>query len=102
MEEALIQDKEIRMAASVLRAIDHPLRRKILYLLETKRKLTVTDIYIALRIGQSVCSSHLLILRKARIVNVQRDSKFRYYYIIPGRLEEINLHARELFTKVLK
>jgi DNA-binding transcriptional ArsR family regulator len=58
--------------------------------------VTVTEIYVHLRLEQSVASQHLAILRKAGIVKTERDGKFIYYSVNHKRVEEINNVATEL------
>ena len=53
---------DLRKAVLVLRAVNHKLRQRIIDLLEENETLTVTDIYIKLRLEQSVASQHLAIL----------------------------------------
>ena len=74
----LDKDK-IRKRAFEIRAINHPLRYNILELLEKNQEMTVTDIYIKLRLEQSVASQHLAVLRNAGIVEDNRSGKFIYY-----------------------
>ena len=59
-------------------------------------RMTVTDIYIKLRLEQSVASQHLAILRKAQIVNTTRNGKFIYYSLNPERLSHISSLVEEL------
>ncbi|MGB3548052.1 MAG: metalloregulator ArsR/SmtB family transcription factor [Saprospiraceae bacterium] len=80
---------ELRRAVLVLRAINHDLRRKIIELLENKEVMTVTDIYCALRVEQSVASQHLAILRKADIVINDREGKYINYRLNRDRFEKI-------------
>ena len=80
----------LKKAALVLRALNHKLRQQILTLIETEKKITVTEIYVRLRLGQSVASQHLAILRRAGIVTTQRDGKFIYYTVNYKRIDEIN------------
>lgn len=80
---------ELRKAVLVLRAVNHDLRKKIIALLEKYEQLTVTDIYVKLRLEQSVASQHLAILRKARIVAPKREGKFIYYSLDKERIEQI-------------
>ncbi len=87
---------EIKIAAFVLRSVNHTLRQNMLYLLQKKGKMTVTEIYKHLGIDQTVCSGHLAILRKHGIVAVQRDAKMRYYRVVEKRLIEINMYAKAL------
>jgi predicted transcriptional regulator len=96
MQSNLLLTKEIEGAASVLRAVNHDLRQKILYLLEKNGKLTVTQVYEALGIDQSVCSQHLGILRKEGVVATEMAGKCRNYYIVLSRLQEINAYSKKL------
>jgi DNA-binding transcriptional ArsR family regulator len=58
-------------------------------LIDEEKKITVTEIYVRLRLEQSVASQHLAILRKAGIVNTERDGKFIYYLINHKRVDEL-------------
>ena len=85
-----------KKAALVLRAMNHKLRQQILSLIDTEKKITVTEIYVRLRLEQSVASQHLAILRRAGIVVTQRDGKFIYYTVNHARIAEINKFISEL------
>src|SRR5436190_3316727 len=87
---------QVKKAALILRALNHKLRQQMLKLLEESGRLTVTEIYIRLRLEQSVASQHLAILRRAGIVRTERDGKFIYYAINHPRIEEINKFVKEL------
>jgi len=99
MSEKLIASDDIATAARVLRALNHPLRRKMLLLINEDKRMCVTDIYEELKLDQSICSSHLAILRKEGIVKRVIEGKWSYYEIIPERLEKINQLAGELCKK---
>jgi DNA-binding transcriptional ArsR family regulator len=79
----------LKRAVLTLRAVNHPLRKEIMSLIEEKGKMTVTELYIRLRIEQSVASQHLAILRKADVLTTERDGKFIYYSVNHTRMEEI-------------
>jgi ArsR family transcriptional regulator, virulence genes transcriptional regulator len=79
----------LKKAAMTLRALNHKLRQQIVKLLDESKKLTVTEIYIQLRLEQSVASQHLAILRKAGIVSTERDGKFIYYTVSDQRIAHI-------------
>jgi DNA-binding transcriptional ArsR family regulator len=51
-----------KKAAMILRALNHKLRQQILKLIDEHQKMTVTEIYVKLRLEQSVASQHLAIL----------------------------------------
>lgn len=87
---------ELRKAVLVLRAINHKLRQRIIDLLEESETMTVTDIYIKLRLEQSVASQHLAILRRAGVVNTERQGKFINYSLNKDRLTQISRLVDEL------
>lgn len=87
---------ELRKAVLVLRAVNHKLRQRIIDLLETGDTMTVTDIYIKLRLEQSVASQHLAILRRAGVVITERQGKFIYYSLNNERLEQISKLVEDL------
>jgi len=87
---------ELRKAALVLRAVNHKLRQRMIDLLEENQQLTVTDIYIKLRLEQSVASQHLAILRKAGVVRTDRQGKYIYYSLDHERLSQISRLVEEL------
>jgi DNA-binding transcriptional ArsR family regulator len=80
----------LRKAVLTLRAVNHKLRKQIINLLEDSKKLTVTEIYVKLRLEQSVASQHLAILRRAGVVKTTRDGKFIYYSLNKKRILEIS------------
>lgn len=95
-DDVLLDYRELRKAVMVLRAVNHNLRQDIIEVLSNNDKMTVTDIYIKLRIEQSVASQHLAILRKAQVVITERQGKFIYYSLNPARLEQISSLVEDL------
>src|SRR5947209_19578987 len=81
---------QLKKAALILRAINHKLRQQIMRLIHQNGKMTVTEIYVKLRLEQSVASQHLAILRKAGYVHTLRDGKFIYYSVNYERLTQIH------------
>lgn len=79
----------LRKAVLVLRTVNHKLRQSIMQLLEDRKRLTVTEIYVKLRLEQSVASQHLAILRRSGVVVTERDGKFIYYSLNHDRIAEI-------------
>jgi DNA-binding transcriptional ArsR family regulator len=59
-------------------------------------RITVTEIYIKLKLEQSVASQHLAILRKAGIVSTERDGKCIFYSVNYNRLKQVHEIAKEL------
>ena len=88
----------VKKAALILRAVNHKLRQQVLKLIDEQGRMTVTEIYVKLRLEQSVASQHLAILRKAGFVKTERDCKFIYYSVNTDRLEELNRFIGELLS----
>jgi DNA-binding transcriptional ArsR family regulator len=88
----------IKKTALILRAVNHKLRQQILKLIDEHGKMTVTDLYVKLRLEQSVASQHLAILRKAGFVITTRDGKFIYYSVNISRMQELNKFVGELLN----
>src|ERR1043165_5271069 len=65
--------QNIKKVSLILRSVNHKLRQKILMLIDDHQKITVTEIYVKLRLEQPVASQHLAILRKAGFVVTERD-----------------------------
>ncbi|MEP7317879.1 MAG: metalloregulator ArsR/SmtB family transcription factor [Panacibacter sp.] len=89
-ENMRIDFLHLKKTMIILRAINHKLRQQMIKLLDERKKMTVTEIYIEMRIEQSVASQHLAILRRAGLVTASRDGKFIYYTISYKRLKQIN------------
>jgi DNA-binding transcriptional ArsR family regulator len=78
----------IRKSALILRSLNHKLRQAIIKLLHERDKMSVTEIFVALRVEQSVASQHLAILRTAGFLITSRDGKNIYYSINRKKLDE--------------
>jgi len=87
---------QLKKASLILRAVNHKLRQQIMRLLHQHERMTVTEIYVKLRLEQSVASQHLAILRKAGYVNTFRDGKFIYYSVNHDRLAQVHAIVYEL------
>ena len=88
-----------KKAALILRAVNHKLRQQMIKLIDEKQKVVVTEIYVKLKLEQSVASQHLAILRRAGIVSTQRDGKFIYYSVNYPRVQEVVDYVEQLLGK---
>lgn len=88
----------LKKAALTLRALNHKLRQQILKMIDEHGKMTVTELYVNLRLEQSVTSQHLAILRKAGFVKTTRDGKFIYYSVNTSRIEDLNRFLNQLLN----
>lgn len=97
-ENLRIDFLHLKKASLILRALNHKLRQQIIKLLDEHRKMTVTELYVKLRLEQSVASQHLAILRKAGIVRTLREGKFIFYSIAYPRVKEISGFVEEMLA----
>jgi DNA-binding transcriptional ArsR family regulator len=93
-----IETLQIKKAALLVRAVNHKLRQQILKLLHEDKRMTVTTIFIKLRLDQPVASQQLAILRKAGFVNTERDGKFIFYSVNYDRLKHVQRLSMELIN----
>lgn len=84
-----IDPLRIKKAAMVIRALNHKLRQQMIKLIDEMQSITVTDIYVKLRLEQSVASQHLAVLRRSGIVNTKRDGKKIFYSVNYLRVQHI-------------
>jgi len=87
---ASLNQLSIKKVSLVFRALNHKLRQDILKFIEKNGKSSVTDLYIQLRMDQSVASQHLAILRRAGLLLTKREGKFVYYKLNTSKVEMIN------------
>ncbi|MEQ1675314.1 MAG: metalloregulator ArsR/SmtB family transcription factor [Chitinophagaceae bacterium] len=86
----------VKKAALILRAVNHKLRQQILKLIDEQGKISVTEVFVRLRLEQSVASQHLAILRQAGFVDTNREGKYIYYSVNYGKLKQLNKFVTEL------
>lgn len=85
--ESMINNDQLRPAMRILRALAHPLRLKIIAVIqEHNGSANVGEIFTALQIEQSIASQHLRVLRQAELVKTRRDRKFVYYSLDSERI----------------
>jgi DNA-binding transcriptional ArsR family regulator len=80
---------QLEKAASMLKAIAHPMRIAILNHLENGKRMTVTEIHEKLKIEQSTTSHHLGILKDKGVLSSKRDGKNTYYFLRDENLSKI-------------
>lgn len=97
-EQIKLDYMAVKSAAMTLRAINHKLRQQIIKLLEENKRMNVTDIYVKLRLEQSVASQHLAILRRANIVITERDGKFIHYALNHQRIASVAKFVGDLIN----
>ncbi len=69
----------VQDAARVLRCIGHPIRLRIIELLDEAGELNVTAVREALDLEQATASQHLNLMRDKRILTSRREGVNVYY-----------------------
>ena len=96
VEQNKMDNAAVKNAANILRSINHKLRQQILKLLVENKRMNVTDIYVRLRLEQSVASQHLAILHRANIVSTERSGKEVFYTLNAAHIEKVGLFAKNI------
>jgi DNA-binding transcriptional ArsR family regulator len=94
-----LEEGVLKAGALVLRALNHKLRQQMLQLIHKKGQITVTEIYVKLRLEQSVASQHLRILRDAHLVTTEREGKQIFYSLDYKRLDYVQGICAKLVQK---
>ncbi len=82
-------DKRVEKAAYVLKAVSHPLRIKIILMLNEHAELNVSTIYKNLNAEQSLISHHLINMRDKGILDIRRSGKNIYYFLVDPTISEV-------------
>ena len=89
MEFSDLKPEEVEKAASMLKAISHPMRLAILGHLGDGNQLSVTEIHKLLHIEQSTASHHLGILKDKGILASSRQGKNTLYFLKRKNLSQL-------------
>jgi len=89
MELKDLAPETLEKAASMLKAIAHPVRISIVGYLEDGKERTVTEIHKQLGIEQSAASHHLVILKDRGVLSSKRVGKNTWYYLKHQNLKSI-------------
>ena len=93
--------KHVENLSHLLKSISHPIRLKILCLLENG-EMTVGDIRNEVETTHANISQHLAILRNQGIIDSRKDSNFIYNSIADKRITELIKAMRTLFCDMGK
>ena len=84
----------------ILRIIKHPLRVTILNLIsERENSLTVSQIQVKLKMGQSEVSQQMAKLRKAGLVTTVRSGKQIFYSVDYSMFDDIRISLSALTNR---
>ena len=93
-----MQYAEVENLSSLLKSISHPIRLKILCLLQEK-EMTVGEIRDEVETTHANISQHLTILRNQGVIGFRKDSNFIYNRIADERITELMKTMRNLFCQ---
>jgi ArsR family transcriptional regulator, virulence genes transcriptional regulator len=77
---------QLHDVSKLLKAMAHPDRLTIVRLLETQKTLTVTEIYVRLKMEQAVVSHHLTILKSAGVLAAKKEGKTSHYTLASAKV----------------
>lgn len=79
--KATLDADQLEFAASILKAVAHPIRLSILQLLDREGRLSVNEICAKIKSEQSLTSHHLSNMRLKGILGSKREGQRVYYYL---------------------
>lgn len=91
-----MKDDQIDAMSKLLKSMSHPIRLKILCLLQDK-ELSVGEIRDKVETTNANVSQHLNILRNQGIIDYRKDANFIYNRITDKRILELIQKMRSLF-----
>jgi len=91
-----MKDEQIDAVAKILKSMSHPIRLKILCLLQD-RELSVGDIRNEVETTNANVSQHLNILRNQGIIDYRKEANFIYNRITDKRILDLIMNMQKLF-----
>ena len=91
-----MKDEQIEAISKLLKSMSHPIRLKILCLLQ-ENEMSVGDIREQVKTTNANVSQHLNILRSQSIIDFRKDANFIYNRITDERILELIGKMRQLF-----
>jgi ArsR family transcriptional regulator len=91
-----MKDEQIDAVAKLLKSMSHPIRLKILCLLQD-HEMSVGDIRGEVETTNANVSQHLNILRNQGIIDFRKDANFIYNRISDKRILELILKMQQPF-----
>ena len=82
-------NNNIKLSASLLKAIGHPIRVQIILTLTNHGDMTVTELTENLQIDQPIVSLHLAVLRKSNVILATKKGKQSVYSILDCSVQQV-------------
>lgn len=93
-----MKEEHINNVAALLKTMSHPIRLKILCLLQEK-EMTVGELREEVKTTNANVSQHLAILRNHGILSARKDANFIYNKIEDPRILDLIGNMRRLFCQ---
>lgn len=81
VQTAALKADQLEFAASILKAVAHPIRLSILQLLDQEERLSVNEICLRINSEQSLTSHHLSNMKLKGILGSKREGQRVFYYL---------------------
>ena len=81
---------KLSKARLIVRAVNHPIRQRIIEILMLASKMKVGDLAKELNIQQPVVSQHLSSLRKAQVIRAHKTGREAFYSLNPTVLKAVS------------
>ena len=91
-----MKDEQIDAVAKILKSMSHPIRLKILCLLQDG-EMSVGDIRNEVETTNANVSQHLNILRNQGIIDFRKDANFIYNRITDKRILDLIMNMQKVF-----
>jgi len=78
--KTLLEREKVERAAEILKSVAHPLRLRIIELLEA-REMAVGELQEILGVSQSLTSQQLSLMKARGILKSRKNGKQVYYYV---------------------
>lgn len=94
--EDYMKDEQIKTIAKLLKSMSHPIRFKVLCLLQ-EQEISVGDLRDQVATTRANISQHLNILRSEGVIDFRRDANHIYNRITDRRINTLIEIIRQLF-----
>ena len=85
-----VQREQAQRMATIAKALADPIRIQLIDVLRKHAgKVCVCELVPLFDVSQPTISHHLKVLRKAGLVESERQGLWAFYYVLPGELDEL-------------
>lgn len=99
LSNIIISAQEMYQIKRKIVAYNHPVRLQIIAILQNEGSMNVTDLFVKMRMEQSIVSQHLRILRDADLVVYDQSGKYHDYSINTEGMKNLKTLIRSVSDK---